>query len=421
MKKVYASLDIGTSTIKLVVGELINTNIQVLYANTIPSHGIKKGIIIDEEAVKQDIIKIITSAEQFLEAKIKNVLLNIPPNQCQIYSLTGSVQILASNHVIKEIDIEKAINKACRFEKKNNETLVSSVPIKYYYGEQSGYEAPIGKTSYSLQVDVLAITTTKKVLYPYIRVVEGAGIGIQYVTVSGYSAAKEVFDEAYFYEGAVLIDVGYRSSSIAYFNDGFLQYMTVCGVGGYDLTKAIALNWQIPMSKAETYKLKYGSCDIDMKEQDIILSLKNENEIINYTKYDLSMLLYEGVEEIMTKIKNKLSIIGTEKKYDIVIVGGGAEVSGFEQVASQILQQKVRTYRPQVVGARKMNLVSSLGLIYFLSDRNKIYGEAEPSIVLEDISNTMTLRLKGLTKADSSNTISDSKIKKIFDKFVAEE
>ena len=32
MKEIYASLDLGSSTIKLVVGELLNTNINVLFA-----------------------------------------------------------------------------------------------------------------------------------------------------------------------------------------------------------------------------------------------------------------------------------------------------------------------------------------------------------------------------------------------------
>lgn len=419
MKKVYASLDIGSSTIKLVVGEVLNTNIQVLFANTIPSHGIKKGIIIDEEAVKQDVTKLIKMAEASLEAKIISVLLNIPANQCRLYSTNGSTQILSADHKIKATDIVKAINKASKFERRKNEALVSTIPIMYYYGEQSSMNAPIGKTSYSLQVDVLAMTTTKKALYPYVRVVEGVGLEIICVSVDAYSAAKEVFDEAYLQDGAVLIDVGHRSSTVSYFEEGFLKYITLTAEGGYDLSKRIALDWQIPIAKAETYKIKYGSCNVEMREQDIIHSTKEGSTVTHYTKYDLSMLLYAGVEELMQKVKEKLAILGEDRKYEIVVIGGGAEVEGFEKVASHVLGQPVRIYRPQVIGVRKMNYVSSLGLIYYLMDRNKLYGEIEPSIVLPDISNTMSLRFKGLTKA-SQNT-SERKIKKLIDRFVTDD
>lgn len=419
MKKVYAGLDIGSSTIKLVVGEVMNTNIQVLFASTVPSHGIKKGIIIDEELTKQDILKLVKMAEKSLDAKINSVLLNIPANQCRLYSVNGSTQILSPDHQIKEQDIVKAMNKAVKFEKKKNEALVSMIPIMYYYGEQSSFNAPIGKTSYSLQVDVLAITTTKKALYPYIRVVEGAGLEILFVSVNAYSAAKEVFDEAYLQDGAVLIDVGHRSSTISFFEEGFLKYLTLTPEGGYDLSKKIALEWQIPISKAETYKIKYGSCQLGMKEYDIIHSTKDDNKITHYTKYDLTKLLYEGVEELMLKVKDKLSVLGEDKKYEIVIVGGGAEVEGFEKVASQVLERPVRIYRPQVMGVRKMNYVSSLGLIYCFIDHNKIYGDVAASVEMPDISNTMSLRFKGLTKANPNPT--EGKIKKLIDRFVTDE
>ncbi len=419
MKKVYASLDIGSSTIKLVVGEMINTNVQVLFASHLPSHGIKKGLIIDEEAVKQDITKLIKEAEDSLEAKITNVLLNIPANQCRLYSVNGSAQILSPDHLIRSEDIEKALGKASKFERRKNEALVSLIPVMYYFGEQSSHEAPINKTAYSIKVDVLAITTTKKVLYPYIRVVEGAGLEVLYVSLNAYSAAKEVFDEAYLHDGAVLVDVGHHSSTISFFEDGFLKYVTLIAEGGYDLSKKIAMNWQIPIAKAETYKIKYGSCHLEMKEQDIIHSTKDGNNIHHYTKYDLACLLQEGVEDLMLKVKEKLAVLGEDKKYEIVIVGGGAEIEGFDKIARSVLGRPVRCYRPQVIGVRKMNYVSSLGMIYHLVDRSKIYGDVESSVVLPDISNTMSLRFKGLTKANVNPT--EGKIKKLIDRFVTDE
>lgn len=419
VKKIYASLDIGSSSIKILVGEVINTNVQVLFASSIPSHGVKKGVIIDEEALKQDIIKLVKEAETSLEAKLTSVLVNIPANQCRLYSITGSTQILSNDHQIRKEDIAKAINKASKFERRKNEALVSTIPIKYYYGEQSSYDLPIGKTAYSLQVDVLAITTTKKALYPYIRVVEGAGLEIMYISVNAYSAAKEVFDEAYLKDGAVLIDVGHRSTTVSYFEDGFLKYITVASVGGYDLTKKIALEWQIPLSKAETYKIKYGSCNMESNEQDVIHSISEGSHVTHYTKHDLACLLNEGCNEIMEKVKEKLAVLGEDRKFETVIIGGGGEIEDFDQVASKSLGRKVRIYRPQVMGARKLNMVSSLGLIYYLLDRNKIHGDLAPSLLMPEVSSTMTMKLKGLTKTNTTQI--EGKFKKIIDRFVTEE
>lgn len=419
MKKIYASLDIGSYTIKLVVGEMVNTNVQILFAKQVTSHGIKKGLIIDEEAVKQDVVKLIQEAEESLEAKISSVLLNLPANQCRLYSVTGSTQILSTDHKIRTSDVVKALNKASKFERRKNEALVSTIPVMYYYGEQSSFEAPINKTAYSLQVDVLAVTTTKKVLYPYVRVVEGAGLEILYVSINAYAAAKEVFDEAYLHDGAVLIDVGHRSTTISFFEEGFLKYVTLSSEGGYDLSKRVAMDWQIPMAKAESYKIKYGSCQVEMNEQDIIHSTKDGSEITHYTKYDLAMLLYAGVEELMQKVQEKLVVLGEDKKYETVIIGGGAEIEGFDKVAKAVLKRPVRCYRPQVIGVRKMNYVPAVGMIYYLVDRNKIHGDIDSSVTMPDISNTMSIRFKGLTKTTLNPT--EGKIKKLIDRFVADD
>ena len=418
MKKIYASLDIGTSSIKLIVGEVINTNIHVLFANILPSHGIKKGLILDEEAVKQDIQKLVQSAEDSLKVKITRVLLNIPANQSRIYSTVGSVQILSTDHTIRQSDVVKAIQKANRFEKKKNETIISTIPIKYHYNEQTTTQNPIGKEAYSLQVDVLVITTTKKVLYPYIRVVEGSQLEIMDICINAYSEAKEVLTDVNMEKGAVLVDVGHRSTTISFFEDNYLKYITMVNVGGYDLTKLIASTWKIPLAKAETYKVKYGSCHVEMKEQDLIHTNKVDNDLVHYTKYDLAMLLHEGVEDLMVKVKEKLSVLG-DKDCPVFIVGGGAEIDGFANVATDVLEKTTLIYRPQVIGVRKMSYVASLGLIYYLVECNKIYGEIEPSIMVEEITNTMSLRFKGLTKSNTNT--GEGKIKKLIDRFVADD
>lgn len=418
MKKIYASLDIGTSSIKLIVGEVINTNVYVLYANILPSHGIKKGLIIDEEVIKQDIKKLVNHASQTLGVKITRVLLNIPANQCRLYSTVGSVQILSTDHCIRQNDIVKAIQKANRFEKKKNETIISTIPIQYHFGETSSSMPPIGKEAYSLQVDVLAITTTKKILYPYIRVVEGSELEIIDICINVYSEAKEVLTDVFLKEGAVLIDVGHRSTTISFFEEGFLKYITMVQAGGFDLTKLISTSWQIPLTKAETYKVKYGSCQVELKEQDIVHSMQNEGKLVHYTKSDLAMLLHEGVEDLCLKIKEKLSLI-EDKNYHVFVIGGGGEIEGFDQILGEVLDKKVNCYRPQTIGARKMSYVGALGLIYYLVERNKVYGEVEPSIVMEDISNTMSLRFKGLTKTHTN--VGEGKIKKLIDRFVADD
>ncbi len=418
MRRIYASIDIGSFSVKLLVGEIFNSSVHVLYSNAIPSHGIKKGLIVDEEAVKSDINSLINDANQLLGFMITRVLLSIPINHSRLYSSTGSVQILSDDHSICQKDIAKAIHKACQFEKKKNEAIISSIPIKYVYNDQISNQVPVGIRANKLEVDVLTIMTVKKILYPYIRVIEGCNLEIMDICIDAYCEAKEVLSDLDMQEGAVLIDIGHRSTKISFFEDDYLKYITTVPMGGFDLTKQISSSWQIPLPKAETYKIKYGSCNINLDEQDIVHSTKQDGKITHYLKKDLSMLLHDGVEEIMRSVKDKLDVLG-DKEYQIFIIGGGAELDGIDKVASDVLQTYAKVYRPQVMGARKMSYVGALGLLYYLIERSKIYGESIPSVKTNDISNTMSLRLKGLTKLNVNQN--EGRIKKIIDRFVADD
>ena len=86
-------------------------------------------------------------------------------------------------------------------------------------------DIPIGEKSASLKVESLVITTKKKLLYSYINAVEKAGVEVLDITINAYACAKEAFDAVYLQEGAILIDIGYRSSTVAFFEDGYLKYI----------------------------------------------------------------------------------------------------------------------------------------------------------------------------------------------------
>ena len=165
MRDIYASLDLGNSTIKLVVGEVVNSTISVLFSKMIPTKGIKKGEIVDEAILSKTLLELVKEAEEELEAKITSVLLNIPTYHTRLYQNQGSCLISNSNSKITEEHIVKALNQSTRFERSDKEAVISVIPVTYYYGNIASKEVPIGKYASSLYVDSLIITTAKKLLY----------------------------------------------------------------------------------------------------------------------------------------------------------------------------------------------------------------------------------------------------------------
>ena len=403
MKDIYAVLDIGSATVKLLVGEVVSANINILFSKKITSRGIKKGRIDDMTVVVDEIKLLIDAANEALAAPITKVALCIPSFHARIYQSDGITKVNSPHDQITSEDVVRALKLSRRFERSKDEEVISVIPIAFHLDTSSTSEIPIGKKSASLKADSLIITTRKNLLYNYITAVEKAGVEVLDITIDAYACAKEAFDAVYLQEGAILIDIGYKTSTVSFFEGGYLKYIAQAYVGGYDLTRNIASSWQIPMDKAEIYKVKYGTCDTHIGDEDIIHTTRDQNIEKHYTQKDLSNVLNEAVKEIMEVIKTKIDVINDGRSYETIIVGGGGELPEIDAVASQVLNSVVRTYRPDTIGARDMSFVSCLGMIYYLNDRMKIFGEMEPSMVLPDISSTMSIRFKGLTKSKPVN------------------
>jgi cell division protein FtsA len=421
MKDIYAALDIGSATIKLLVGETVSSNINVLFSKKIISHGIVKGKIEKMSAVVEDIKQLLAEAADVLGAPITSVALCIPSLYARIYQSDGITKVNSVDDRITNDDIIRALKLSKRFDRSSEEEIVSVIPINYYLDTKVINKSPIGMKSASLKVESLIITTKKDYFYDYILAVEKAGLEVLEVTINSFACAKEAFDEVYLQEGAILIDIGFKSSTIAFFEDGYLKYIAQAPVGGYDLTKKIAASWKIVLDKAEVYKVKYGTCDVEIGDEDIIHTTKLKDEEVKYTQKDLAIELEAGVREIMEVIKTKIDVINDGRNYETIIVGGGGELPMLDKVASEVLGCVVRSYRPETIGTRDMVFVSCLGMMYYMNDRNYILGKIEPSVVLSDISNTMGVRFKGLTKTKSNDDKSGGKFSRFLENIFSED
>ncbi len=422
MEDIYAVLDIGSATIELLVGEVVNSNLNVLFAKKLPSHGVKKGIVEDDRFLIRDIQKLVQEANEFLECDIKAVGLNIPTIKSKLYQSDSSISLNEGAKVTCE-DVVRVLKLATKFKRSKEEEVVSVVPVRFHSDSGATTTAPIGKTSRNLIVDALVMTTQKQLLYPYLAAVEKAGLEVIEICINAYSCAKEAFDAVYLQEGALLIDMGYKTSTISFYKDGYLKYLTVCPVGGYDFTRSIAQNFQISMNQAETYKIKYGSLDYTIGQEDIIHTTYMPDGRKDYTQKDLAKILADTAVEVLNVIKEKIKIIDDNRTYETLSVGGGGELELLDQIAGEVLEAPVRLYRPDIIGIRDMAFVSSVGMIFYMMDRAKVLGPYDRSLVLPDVSATMSMRLKGLTKNkdrhhDVKNT---SRFNKLLDTFFSEE
>lgn len=417
MKDIYVALDIGSDTIKLVAAEIVGTNLHVLFADKIPSNGVKFGIIEDLSAVVRDVRSLILKAEEMIETKIHNVAITIPSTGASLYKGEGQIDFDKTTFISVD-DIIECIQKSSNVLMDKGETIVNVSPVKYRVDKKNYVEIPTGLKSKSLGVESMVVANKKKVLYPFVQTVEEVGVHPLEMCVDAYASAKEVFDVVYLNEGAILMDVGYKKTTVAYFKDGYLQSIMNCAVGGYSFTKRIASEFHITMNQAEKYKVKYGSLVAKENQDDIIHTTYLNESKKDYTQRDLCAILEDEATKLMVEIKALIEVIEHVDKKEIVLVGGGSNLSILNDVASTILQSPVRTYHPSSIGARDIAFVPCLGMIYYLVEKSKLAGKYPSSLELPDITSTMSLRFKGLTKPSKPKS---TKISQAIDKLLGEE
>lgn len=417
MKDIYVALDIGSASIKIVVAEMLSSNLHVLFAKKNDSSGVKFGLIEDANAVERDVRSLILEAEEALETKIHSVAITIPSTGANIYQGNGKVDFEGSEFISVD-NLICCIKESSKLTLDKNEDIVSVIPVKYIHDKKSSFEAPIGVKAKSLSVESMLLSSKKKVLYPFIKTIENLNVHALEMCNDAFSSAKEVFDVVYLQEGAILVDVGFKKTTISYFKDGYMQSLMNCGMGGYSFTKRIAQEFHITMNQAENYKVKYGSLVARSGQDDIIHTTHLNESQKDYTQNDLTEILKDESIKLMEEIKVMLDAIDDVAKKEIVLIGGGSNLVVLKEVAGQVLKSPIRTYKPNNIGARDVCYIPCLGLIYYIMEKSKLAGKYPSSLVLPDITSTMSFRFKGLTKTEKPKA---SKLSLAMDKLLGEE
>ena len=330
------------------------SNLHVLFSKKVPSHGVKKGIIEDENLLVNDIKGVVQEANDFLDGEIKAVGLTIPTIRSKLYQSNSSVSLSDHDKISKD-DIVRGLKLSTKFKKSHEEEVVCVIPVRFNGDFGISQVPPIGEASRNLIIDTLIITSQKQILYPYIMAVEKAGLEIMDICINAFACAKEAFDAVYLQEGALIIDMGYKTSTM----------------------------------------------DYTVGQEDIIHTTELPDGRKDYTQKDFAGILEEAAVDMLNVIKEKMGVIDNGQHYETLIVGGGGELELLDKVAGRVLEGPVR-------------------MIFYMSDRAKYLGPYETSVVLPDISNTMAVRFKGLTKVKDTKE-KTGRFSRLLDTFFGEE
>lgn len=396
MKKIYSSIDIGSDTIKFVVGEYYNKKVNILASHSIKSKGVRKGLIVDSNlainAIK-DGLKVINN---MLDITIKKVIVNIPSNNAKFMYVTGNVDI--ENDIITSEDVNKVIKNSVYNKLPSEHELVTVIPIEFILDNDIKESRPAGKPSKKLDLKGIMVSTPKKNVYSVISVIEGAGLSVADITLSGIADYYEIRNDNIDNKIGAIINIGHETTNVSVINNGKLMNTDVIPLGGVNIEKDLAYVFGISIFDARIIKEKFASSNKRFCQISEVFEVKNTTgELLKLNQLEASEVVMNRLEEILGFAKKKILEISKKNISYLIITGGLTEIKSFKHLVFEFLGKDVIIYTTNTLGVRNNKYTTSLGMIKYFINKMKIR-EKDYSMISEEDAEKLITPKKGFKK-----------------------
>ena len=350
----FTGLDIGTSSIKVLVAEHVNGEMNVIGVSNAKSAGVKDGIIVDIEAASNAIKSAVSQAEEKAGISINLVNVGLPANLLQIEATQGMIPVTSDSKEITDADVENVVRSALTKSMTPDREVITFIPEEFTVDGFQGIRDPRGMMGIRLEMRGLLYTGPRTVLHNLRKTVERAGLQVENIIISPLAMIKSVLNEGEREFGATVIDLGGGQTTVASVRNQELQFTNIYQEGGDYVTKDISKVLKTSQKLAEGLKFNYGEAYVPSVGDEVFhVEVIGEVEPVQVSEKYLAEIISARIKHIFDQIKQDL-----ERRHlldlpgGIVIIGGGAILPGIEDLAQEVFGVNVKLYVPNQIGIR---------------------------------------------------------------------
>jgi cell division protein FtsA len=391
-ENIIAGLDIGSTEIRLVVGQQVKglrgeDNIKIIGAVSAPALGINKGAVKSIEDVTSSISACLEKAERLVGVPVASVWvgLNSPFIKCE--KSRGVVAVSKSDGEVSQDDIERALEAARALSVPPNYEIIHVIPIKFTVDNQEDVKDPIGMIGIRLEVETLIIQGLSNQIKNLTKAIFRTGLDIEDLVLSPLAASEAVIGAKQKELGTALVNIGASTTSLAVFEEGELLHTAVIPIGSEHITADIAIGLRCPINLADRIKIEYGSAQSDnfnkKDEIDVSELAKEEDaqdEITTISSKYLAEIVEARVEEIFEKVDAELKKIDRSGMLPggVYLIGGGTRLHDIVEVAKKVLRLPVclgtnKNISTIIDKVNETEFFTALGLVVW---GNQMYGSS---------------------------------------------
>ncbi len=372
MRKFIASLDIGSSLIKLVVGEIVKNKVNILACVEAPSRGIKKGYIINPESATEALNEAFKSAENIIGIKIKKVIATVPSHYAECSLASGIVATTSEDKVIRNVDIVKAMQKCVYNKVMDHKELVTVLPTSFIINDEV-VNNPLNMISEKLSMKAIIVTVPKKNMEGLSICLKNIGVELVDIVISPLGDYYEHKTKDSNKEIGAVINIGEETTTVSIFNRGILTNLEVIDIGGSSITSDLAYVYKISMENAKYVKEHLALAHTRLAQPNESLSFKDKyDENVKINEYDASEIVMGRLTEIINLAKKQINLL-TKKEISYIILTGGVTESGdFDILVEELIGNKGIIGSVEEIGARNNKYATAVGMIKYYNSRLKL-------------------------------------------------
>ena len=343
---IIAGLEIGTSKICVVVGELGPEGaLNIIGIGQARARGVRKGEIINPEQVEEDLRAALFEAEQMADVEIRRVFLGVTGSHIRGFNNRGVHPVVSADREITPDDVEDVVKNAKAVNLPAENTVIHAVRQHFFVDGQEGVTNPVGMLGARLEVDMHVIHGHANRIQNAIRLVRGTTLEVEEVVFNGTAASLALLTNEQKELGALVIDMGGGTTEFVVYSGGVIRHSGVLAVGGDHVSNDLAYGLKVPLSRAEKLKIEYGSAILTDAAKGQTISLTNElgMELKRVNVEHLQRIMSLRLEEVFQLIAQDLEEAGLTDylRAGIFLCGGGSRVPGIVQLAENVFQMNV--------------------------------------------------------------------------------
>ena len=372
MRKIIASLDIGSHTIKLVVGEIVKNKLNILACVDTPARGIKKGFIVNPESAIEALADVFKKGEEQIGLPIKKVIVSVPSNGIDCFLSEGYTSVTNPEKVITSNDLIRSLQAAVYNKVLDNQELVTILPTKFLVNDTVVTDLPVGMKAEKLKVKAVVVTVPKKNVTPIIRCLEKIGVSVVDVTIGALGDYYEFKDNKNSSEVGAVINIGASKTTVSIFNKGIITASEIIDIGGDNIDYDLGYVYKINRKDSLYIKENIALADKNMAQasESVIVEDKNGDKI-KINQYSASEIVMSRLEEILNLAKKQINLLTKKQISYIIITGGVTETTEFKDIVNYIFKDAT-VGNVLEIGARCNKYATSVGLIKYYDSRLRL-------------------------------------------------